>query len=194
MTKMYTFIETIFVGLLIGGIFGFALEKSRVFEPGIIIGQFQFRNFIMLKVFLSAIATGLVIFSFFQLLGFERLSWKVTVYKADIVGGLLLGGGIALAGSCPGTLFAQLGAGYKDALVTLFGAFLGAFTFSKLQEPLKNFLTGYPNEKLTLDSVLDVPYWLTAVVFLSSLFVVLYFLESYRNWKDDLGNNLDGLK
>jgi hypothetical protein len=31
-----------------GIVFGFALEKSRVFEPGIIVGQMQLRNFITL--------------------------------------------------------------------------------------------------------------------------------------------------
>ena len=51
----------IIVGLLMGTVFGFALEKSRVFEPGIIVGQMQLRNFIMLKVFLTAVATGAVV-------------------------------------------------------------------------------------------------------------------------------------
>ena len=88
------------LGLVMGIIFGIALEKSRVFEPGMIIGQFQFRNFIMLKVFLMAIITSAIVFSVFFGLGFERLSWKVTIYGADIIGGLLLGIGIALAGAC----------------------------------------------------------------------------------------------
>ncbi len=35
-------------GILMGIVFGFALEKSCVFEPGIIVGQMQLRNFIML--------------------------------------------------------------------------------------------------------------------------------------------------
>jgi hypothetical protein len=48
----------IIVGIAMGIVFGFALEKSRVFEPGIIVGQMQLRNFIMLKVFLTAVATG----------------------------------------------------------------------------------------------------------------------------------------
>ena len=51
----------ILIGLLMGVVFGFALEKSRVFEPGIIVGQMQLRNFIMLKVFLTAVATGAVV-------------------------------------------------------------------------------------------------------------------------------------
>ena len=35
-------------GVLMGIVFGFALEKSRVFEPGMIVGQMQLRNLIML--------------------------------------------------------------------------------------------------------------------------------------------------
>ena len=41
-----------------GAVFGFAMEKSRVFEPGIILGQMQLRNFQMLKIFLTAVTTG----------------------------------------------------------------------------------------------------------------------------------------
>ena len=51
-------VTAILIGLLMGAVFGFALEKSRVFEPGVIVGQMQLRNFIMLKVFLTAVATG----------------------------------------------------------------------------------------------------------------------------------------
>ena len=35
------------LGLLMGAAFGFALEKGRVFEPGVIVGQMQFSyNFV----------------------------------------------------------------------------------------------------------------------------------------------------
>ena len=51
----------ILTGVAMGVAFGFALEKSRVFEPGVIVGQMQLRNFIMLKVFLTAVATGAVV-------------------------------------------------------------------------------------------------------------------------------------
>ena len=51
----------VLIGVAMGIAFGFALEKSRVFEPGVIVGQMQLRNFIMLKVFLTAVATGAVV-------------------------------------------------------------------------------------------------------------------------------------
>ena len=108
-------------GLVMGVVFGFALEKSRVFEPGIIVGQMQMRNFIMLKVFLTAVATGAVVLAALNGFGIVKLAPKAAMYYADIIGGLILGAGIALAGACPGTTLAQIGAGYRDALFTLIG-------------------------------------------------------------------------
>ena len=182
------------LGLVMGIIFGIALEKSRVFEPGMIIGQFQFRNFIMLKVFLMAIITSAIVFSVFFGLGFERLSWKVTIYGADMIGGLLLGIGIALAGACPGTLFAQIGAGYKDSIATFFGALAGAAAFIMLRPWLSQvLLNGYPQKKLTLDTLLDIHFYATASILIVIFAVILLGLEWYRPWKKDLGKNLDGL-
>jgi len=92
----------IVVGIAMGIVFGFALEKSRVFEPGIIVGQMQLRNFIMLKVFLTAVATGAVVLAVLNGFGYVKLQPKVAAYAADAVGGLLLGAGISLSGACPG--------------------------------------------------------------------------------------------
>ena len=41
-------VTAVLIGLAMGAVFGFALEKSRVFEPGMIVGQMQLSNFIML--------------------------------------------------------------------------------------------------------------------------------------------------
>ena len=54
-------LNAVMTGLAMGIVFGFALEKSRVFEPGVIVGQMQLRSFLMLKVFLAAVITGLVV-------------------------------------------------------------------------------------------------------------------------------------
>jgi len=181
------------MGVLMGSIFGFALEKARVFEPGIIIQQFYLRNFIMLKVFLTAIVTGIIIFTCFFTLGFERLSWKMTIYLADIVGGALLGGGIVIAGACPGTVFAQIGVGYKDAIITLFGGLCGSLVYIKLQPWLKNVLfSGIPQQKLTLDGLLNTSFLTAAVILVVFCVTTLYLLERRKSWREELGKNLDG--
>ena len=96
-------------GVLMGAVFGFALEKSRVFEPGMIVGQMQMRNFTMLKIFLTAVTTGLIVIGVMHGFFGVKIHPKALMVGADVIGGLLLGVGIALAGACPGTVFAQIG-------------------------------------------------------------------------------------
>jgi hypothetical protein len=186
-------LNAILVGLAMGAVFGLALEKSRVFEPGIILGQMQLRNFLMLKIFLTAVATGLVVLAVLNGFGFARLFPKVTLYGADILGGGLLGVGIALAGACPGTVAAQIGVGYRDAWFTLAGGLAGATAFTYL-EPMLNplLLSGGPG-KLTLASLTDLPFWPLALGFAVLLLVVLVVLERRTSWQDEIGPEGDGI-
>ncbi len=181
----------VILGVLMGIVFGFALEKSRVFEPGMIVGQMQLRNFIMLKVFLAAVATGLVVLAVLQG-GFGiKLHPKATFYSADVAGGLLLGAGIALAGACPGTVLAQIGVGYKDAWFTLAGGLAGALAFVYTQPSLKPMLSGGPGA-ITLDRLTGLPFWVIAAAFAALWIAALVALESWRSWREDLGSDNDG--
>ena len=182
----------IVVGIAMGIVFGFALEKSRVFEPGIIVGQMQMRNFIMLKVFLTAVATGAVVLAFLNGFGYVKLQPKAALYAADIVGGLLLGAGITLAGACPGTTLAQIGAGYRDALFTLLGGLFGAVAFSYAQPALSKTFLGATGPKLIFTDLIGVPYWMGALVLAAVIVVILVALEAWRPWRSEMGNDVDG--
>ena len=186
-----TVLSAIFVGLAMGLIFGFALEKSRVFEPGVIVGQMQLSNFIMLKVFISAVVTGLVVLAALNGFGLVKLAPKGTFYTADIGGGLLLGIGITLAGACPGTVLAQVGAGYKDAWLTLLGGLCGAATFGYLEPALRPWIGDGPG-KLTLDAMIGLPFWIAALVLALLFAAALVGLERWRSWRGEVGANGDG--
>jgi hypothetical protein len=183
----------IITGLLMGMVFGFALEKSRVFEPGIIVGQMQLRSFIMLKVFLSAVITGLIVVMALATFGLTTLHPKATLVGADVLGGLILGAGITLAGACPGTVLAQIGAGYKDAWLTLLGGLLGALTFSLLEPVLRPMLLSGGPGKLTLDVALRLPFPMVALGFGMLLLAVVVALERWRPWRQELGDSVDGV-
>jgi hypothetical protein len=178
-------------GVLMGVVFGFALEKSRVFEPGMIVGQMQLRNWIMLKVFLSAVATGAVVLAVLNGSGFVKLQPKAALYAADIVGGLILGSGIALAGACPGTTLAQIGAGYRDAIFTLLGGLTGAVAFSYAQPWLAASLIG-SGPKLIFSDLVGISYWQGALVLAMVIAVILVLMEKLRPWRADLGADVDG--
>ena len=180
------------VGIAMGIVFGFALEKSRVFEPGMIVGQMQLRNFIMLKVFLTAVATGAVVLAVLNGFGYVKLQPKAALYAADIVGGLILGVGIALAGACPGTTLAQVGAGYRDALFILIGGLFGAVAFSYAQPALSKSFLGEGGGKLIFTDLVGIPYWIGALILAAVIAVILVALEAWRPWRDEMGNDVDG--
>lgn len=182
----------VLIGLAMGIVFGFALEKSRVFEPGMIVGQMQLSNFIMLKVFLTAVATGAVVLAAMHGFGLVKLHPKGALFAADIVGGLLLGAGIALAGACPGTVLAQAGAGYRDALFTVVGGIAGAVAFGYAQPALKPLLAAADKGKITFADVAGLPYWALALVLAAVLVAILYRLEAWRPWRGELGSDVDG--
>jgi hypothetical protein len=182
----------IIIGLLMGFVFGWALEKSRVFEPGMILGQMQLSNFIMLKVFLAAVATGLVVLSVLNGLGYANLYPKELHYTAIIGGGLLLGVGIAISGACPGTALAQAGAGYRDAWFTILGGTAGAMAFSYFEPQIRaQLLTGGPG-KLTFMDLTGLQLWQIALPLAAVIVGVLWIIETVSPWRDELGENADG--
>lgn len=185
-------VNAIIIGLLMGIVFGFALEKSRVFEPGIIVGQMQLRNFIMLKVFLTAVATGAVVLAALNGFGIVKLAPKAAMYAADIVGGLILGVGIALAGACPGTVLAQIGAGYRDAIVTLIGGIAGAVAYSYSEPMLSKTALGASSGKLVLNNLLGIPYWAGALGLAACCVIILIGLERAFPTSREYGRNVDG--
>lgn len=185
-------LNAILIGLATGIVFGFALEKSRVFEPGVIVGQMQLRNFLMLKIFLAAVITGLLVLAVMNGVFGVKLSVKPLLFKADIIGGLILGAGIALAGACPGTTLAQIGAGYRDAIFILLGGIAGAVTYGYFDTSITALLAE-KGSKIGFDQILGMPFWLVATGFAAILIVVVWGLESLQPWRHETGKNYDGL-
>jgi uncharacterized membrane protein YedE/YeeE len=153
----------------------------------------QLRTFLMLKIFLSAVITGLIVLAVLNGVWGVKMHPKALVWQADIVGGLLLGAGISIAGACPGTVFAQIGAGYRDAWFTVAGGILGAMAFGYLEPALRPFLLAGGPGKLTFDQLAHVPFWALALGVAAVLAAVLAVLERLRPCRDEVGPDVDGL-
>lgn len=189
-----TVFTAILLGLAMGAIFGMALEKGRVCEGGVILCQMQMSRHAMLKMFLSAVITGLIVLAFMVGFGFAKLSPKATLFAADIVGGAVLGVGIVIAGACPGTVLAQIGTGYKDAIFTFTGGLFGALAFTYMEPNiLKPVLTSGAYGKLTLDQLLGLPFPAVALGFAAILIGLLVWLEKISPWQTEIGPDADGV-
>jgi uncharacterized membrane protein YedE/YeeE len=163
-----------------------------VFEPGAIVGQMQLKNFLMLKIFLTAVITGLIVLALLNGMFGVKLSLKPLLLKADIIGGLILGVGIALAGACPGTTAAQIGAGYRDAWFILLGGIAGALTYGYFDAPIIAFFAE-KGDKIGIDQLLGLPFWVTALAFAVPLAAVLWSLENHQSWRSEIGADSDGM-
>ncbi|CAL1528407.1 unnamed protein product [Lymnaea stagnalis] len=186
------------VSAVSGLIFGMALEKGRVFEPHIIRQQMLFSNFTMLKMFLSASATGMLAFSILTMIPrtsrrmekalfayFPGLKYKGVLAAA--VGGAFLGMGMTLAGACPGMVLAQVGAGVPNSVLTLAGGICGAFLYA-LTEPLTSiwFKPVRSYRYNTLDEYLETPYFILALPFAALLGLVVFAAEVFRPWETEV--------
>jgi hypothetical protein len=186
-------VSAILLGLAMGAVFGAMLEKSRVFEPGVIVSQMQLRSFTMLKIFLTSVATGLVVLAVLVGFGFTSVHPKATLIGAQVVGGLLTGAGIAIAGACPGTVAAQVGVGYRDAIATLIGGLFGALAYTYAYPTIAPIFLDSKAPKLTLDKMLGLPFPALALGFAAIIVVFLVWLEKQTPWRDEIGPDVDGL-
>jgi uncharacterized membrane protein YedE/YeeE len=180
------------LGLAVGVVFGIALEKARVFEPGMILGQLQFQRFTAMKFLFSAIACGMVVISVMVGFGLAPLYPKPVFFGANLIGGLMLGIGAALSGACPGVVFAQIGAGYRDSYATLIGGLAGALAFTFAYPLLKPLLMSGGPGALTLNVVTGIPFPVIALALAAIIVLVLSLLERARPWREDVGVNGDG--
>jgi uncharacterized membrane protein YedE/YeeE len=137
------------VAAVAGVIFGFALNKAAVYQAGIIRSQFKFTSLIMLKVFLTAAATSMFIITLLYarqarslVHGAGESSRSASGLFLPILGGFILGAGMAVSGSCPGTIWSQLGAGSVPSLVTLAGGLVAALVYGLSYEKLLKPLAG----------------------------------------------------
>jgi len=119
---------TIILAIIIGGAFGFVLDRVGATNPGLIIRMLNFTNTHLMKAILFGIGIASLLMFGGLLLGFVdpgHLSVK-TAYIGVFAGGILLGIGFAIAGYCPGTGLTAAATGRLDALLFILGGLIGA--------------------------------------------------------------------
>ncbi|KAL2266896.1 hypothetical protein VTJ83DRAFT_4173 [Remersonia thermophila] len=131
--------------ILSGAAMGAGLTVAGVYSPDIIISQFKFSDFTMLQTFLTAAAGSTLAVTLSQALGLTRLPPRPatslgllpTRYDGNLIGGALLGAGMALSGACPGSALAQLGVGVPSGRWALGGAVLAGVVWAGFQQQQK---------------------------------------------------------
>jgi len=168
----------VLLGLLTGIVFGFLLQKGRVTEYGVIIGQLLLTDFTVVKVMLSAVLVGMIGVYALMSLGAARLHCRMGSVGATIIGGLIFGAGFAVLGYCPGTAAGAVGAGALDALAGMIGIVAGAGLFARLYPRLdRSFLKKGTFPAETVPELLRLPPWIVVIAVAILIPVAFYVLE-----------------
>jgi hypothetical protein len=167
------------LGLIMGVVFGFLLQKGGVTNYDVIIGQLLLTDFTVIKIMLSAVITGMLGVHFLRSIGLAQLHPKPGSLGASAIGGLIFGVGFGMLGYCPGTVAGAVGQGYLDALFggvagTLIGAGFFAALFPQLEASL---LHKGDFGELTLPRLLKVNAWTVVVPAAVALAALLLIFE-----------------
>jgi len=153
---------SILLALVIGGLFGFVLDRIGATNPTKIGTMLNLTNLHLMKTILLAIGVGSVLMFGGQMLGLVEVGHMSvkTAYTGVFIGGLLLGFGWALSGFCPGTGVAAAAAGRRDALAFIAGGLLGALAYMLTYPSVKasGILAPVLGGKVTLGTVPDAKY------------------------------------
>ena len=179
---------TIFLAVVIGGAFGFMLDRVGATNPDVIIGMLRLSRLHLMKTILLAIGTSSILLFvglLFGLIDVGHLSVK-DAYVGVFIGGILLGLGFAVAGYCPGTGLAAMATGRLDGLMFVLGGLLGAAAYMGTYAWVKStgVLTKIFGGKATLGMIdgTDYPAVIGGVsgellgIFLGFLFIVVAWL------------------
>ena len=158
---MFDSADKLALGLLTGIVFGFLLQKGRVAKFEVIVGQFLFKDWTVVKTMGTAVVVGAVGVYALVAMDLASLHVRPALFGGVLSGAVLFGIGMATLGYCPGTSIAGCGEGRRDAMVGVMGMFAGALLFVAMFPMLQPLIKGLGNlGEVTLPELTNTSPWL----------------------------------
>jgi len=133
---------TLVMSLLMGTYFGIVLTKSEVVRWQRVHDMFLFNEPHMYLIIGVGVVVAMISMLIIKSTEAKSIKGTPIVYKPKpfhkgiVIGGTLFGAGWAIAGACPGPIYAQVGAGAWMGLITLAGALIGTYAYAVLKPRL----------------------------------------------------------
>jgi hypothetical protein len=162
--------------IVFGIIFGVLLHRGGVANYNVIVNQFRFRDFTVLKIMMTAIIVGGLGVLALNSAGLANYHIKAANMLGVVLGAAIFGVGMVVYGYCPGTAIAAAASGSLHALFGLFGLLAGgtlyAFSFPWISA---HILPVGALGKVRLPDVTGVPalVWFAALI---AIALTVFFL------------------
>jgi hypothetical protein len=166
--------------------FGWWLERAGLGSATKLMGQFSLSDLTVFKVMFSAIVTAMLGLFWLSRLGIvdpSRVYVPETFVLPQLVGGVVFGAGMALAGLCPGTSCVAAATGRGDGLVVAGGFFAGVLATALTLPSMARFYGSGARGALTLDAVLGIETGSVVLVVVAAALAGFIVAEHVEQWK-----------
>jgi len=162
-----------------GIIFGVLLHRGGVANYNVIVNQFRFKDFTVLKIMFTAIIVGGIGVLLLKTTGHAQYHIKPANMLGVSLGAALFGVGMVLYGYCPGTGVAAMATGSIHATVGFAGMLVGgvlyAVSFTWVEANIQKVAA---LGKLRLPDVTGVPDWGWFAILAAIAGVVFWLIET----------------
>lgn len=157
----------ILTGLICGILLGFVLQRGRFCMVGayrdLILNK---KTTVFLAIFIAITIQSIGIFML-QDANIIHLNYKPFFWLGTIIGGIIFGFGMVLAGGCATGTWYRAGEGLIGSYIALFGYMFGAaMTKFGILQPLNNNIKSYHFQDATLYQTFDISPWILVGILL----------------------------
>lgn len=172
--------DSTWLAIPIGMVFGFTLSRAGLARCSNIAGVFRFTNLTVIKFMLTLLTIAMI--ALYALKGLDIVQFPnitATNIVGNLIGGLVFGMGMAVAGFCPVTRTAGAGEGRLDYLISgvlglLAGVLAYGMTYLQLFPAIARI--AYEGPKTLTDLLMVNPFLIIGVV-AAAVILLSYFVE-----------------
>ncbi|MGC8681630.1 MAG: YeeE/YedE thiosulfate transporter family protein [Thermoplasmata archaeon] len=189
------------LGIVAGILLAIPLELWNFSDPDTLYRVMAFQDRFLIVCFGFAIGVGaILLYALNLIVPSPNFGIKDFFVPGIIIGGIIFGAGVGIAGYFPGTVWIALGQGRRDAFWALLGGLLGAFTWSVIFGSAKAFFWNTLNfGPITWASIFGITSKIgifgVSLIFGIILLLMFLILPRYpgEKLKDSCGSHILGL-
>ena len=165
------------------------MQRGRFCMNSAIRDTVLLQDFTLLKSVGAAILVSMAGFAIMSAAGIITINPKPSFGWANLVGSFVFGIGMVIAGGCASGITYRVGEGMMGALAAVIGlATAGTLTAMGFLKPIMLSLRPAEATSPTLASVLDMQYWVLALI-IAILVGLIWYLMARKNGDDDLATD-----